>query len=467
MKSIFLLIVIVLTVSAQGLRERLDSLYKLPSFDTTLMALDIKNLNSGEVIYSRNNKMLLHPASNMKILTSMAGLVFLGPDYKFKTTFTIQGEVIRGTLFGDLIVRGEGDPDLESSIFDSVLTVIKSLGIKRINGNIVGDVSYQDSVFWGNGWMWDDDPSTDFPYLTPLTINDNAITIVVSASDSTGKISVTSIPATGYITIRNNAVISTSNRNNVNITRNYFEHKDEIVLSGEIPAGKTAKSTVNLRNPSAYFLTLLKEKLEEDGIKVSGKTKTTREYIYTSPDTILVNGVRLDSIIVNLNKTSDNLSTEMLLRALAVKHSGEPATSGNGVKLVDSLIRLAGFNPSNYRIVDGSGVSHYNLISAELLLGLLEYLHKNYADKPEYTIFLNSLPIAGVDGSLRNRMKNTAAQGKVFAKTGTLSGVSCLSGYTTNSRGETIVFSIMMQNHYRNIRRVLEIQNYICAILSE
>lgn len=466
MRIIVILLVLTAQLFSQSLIQKLDSLYALPLFDTTVMAVDIKNLTKNETVYTKNNKLLLHPASNMKILTSMAGVLFLGPDYTFNTSFYLQGEVVRGTLFGNMIVKGTGDPDLQTGVFDTVVQKLRSLGIYRINGNLIGDISYQDKIYWGNGWMWDDDPSTDFPYMTPLTINDNAITVVVEAAKS-GELTISTIPPTKYVTITNSAAVSSNGENSISITRNYQEDKDEIVISGKISAGKSARTTVNLRFPEKYFLTLLREQLELNGIRITGELKTTDTLNYSPTDTVYTNKVTLDSIIVNLNKTSDNLSTEMLLRALAVHAAGAPATADNGIQLVDSLITLAGYNPLNYRIVDGSGVSHYNLISAELIRGLLEYLYTHYKDTRHFEVFKNSQPIAGVDGSLKNRMKNSAAEGKVFAKTGTLSGVSCLSGYTTNSAGDTIVFSIMMQNHYRAIRRMLEIQNYIGIILSE
>ena len=154
----------------------------------------------------------------------------------------------------------------------------------------------------------------------------------------------------------------------------------------------------------------------------------------------------------------------MTLYALAEKYYGKPATAINGIKMIDSLITLAGFDPSDYRIVDGSGVSHYNLISAELILGVLKYL---YYEKPQlFKLFYDSLPIAGSDGTLENRMTDTPAQNNLRAKTGTISGVSCLSGYIKARNGHNIAFSVMVQNYVTKAKVARVFIDEICDLLA-
>jgi D-alanyl-D-alanine carboxypeptidase/D-alanyl-D-alanine-endopeptidase (penicillin-binding protein 4) len=166
-----------------------------------------------------------------------------------------------------------------------------------------------------------------------------------------------------------------------------------------------------------------------------------------------------------INKESYNLGAEMILRALAAKCLGEPATADNGIKMIDSLIALTGLNPNAYRLVDGSGISHYNLISAQLLLKVLKYM---YFQKPDlYKILYESFPVAGVDGTLSNRMKGASAQNKVHAKTGTLSGVSCLSGYVTADNGHLLAFSIILQNFTGSSKVGKDYEDKICNILAE
>jgi D-alanyl-D-alanine carboxypeptidase/D-alanyl-D-alanine-endopeptidase (penicillin-binding protein 4) len=168
---------------------------------------------------------------------------------------------------------------------------------------------------------------------------------------------------------------------------------------------------------------------------------------------------------VNLNKTSDNLSTEMTLRALAEKYFEKPVSVMNGIKMIDSLIILCGLNPKDYRLVDGSGVSHYNLVSAELLLSVLKHFY--YNEKDLFESLYESFPNAGIDGSLAGRMKRTLAENNVHAKTGTLSGVSSLSGYVKNKKGNMIAFSILVQNYVGSSKQARDFIDKVCEIIAE
>jgi len=466
-KLLYILFALTFTSASQTASQRIEEMLSSSFFDTTLIAVHITNASTGETLFSRNSKMLLHPASNMKILTSSAGLLFLGPEYEFHTTLMALGNIAKGTFNGDIIIKGGADPDFTDSLLNEMVYALIEKGVRRIRGQLIGDVSMLDSIYWGNGWMWDDDPSFDAPYISALTINDNVVTVTARAEPGDSVPAVSIIPDTRYLPVVNSARVSSASGKPFSINRNYFEHKDEIIIEGDIKPGSERVEVLNVSNPALYFMTLFREKLISAGIEPVPQPVITRSYDYQNADTLLMLSKRYDSIIVNLNKSSDNLSTEMILRALAHKHSGSPASAKNGVKMVDSMIAMLGLNPSVYRIVDGSGVSHYNLVTAELLHKILTHFYLNEQESGLYSILKNSFPVAGIDGTLENRMKTGAAYGKVHAKTGTLSGVSCLSGYTTNSNNETLIFSIMMQNHHRNIRRVLDFQNTICTILSE
>ena len=173
----------------------------------------------------------------------------------------------------------------------------------------------------------------------------------------------------------------------------------------------------------------------------------------------------IDTVLSELNKESDNLNAEMLIYAMAYKDSGAPASSEDGLAAIKKFIDTLGINSEDYSIADGSGVSHYNLVSAELLLETLKYMY--YQRKDLFPLFYNSLPIAGEDGTLEKRMKNTFAQKNVHAKTGTLNGVSNLSGYVTAKNGHLIAFSIMIQNFVEEYSQARNFQNMICELLAE
>jgi D-alanyl-D-alanine carboxypeptidase/D-alanyl-D-alanine-endopeptidase (penicillin-binding protein 4) len=219
---------------------------------------------------------------------------------------------------------------------------------------------------------------------------------------------------------------------------------------------------INIINPEKYFLIVFKETLDSNHIQVLGEINTTKYH----PSGNFLSAVKrkYSDVIINLNKNSDNLSAEMTLYAIAEKYFGRPATAENGLKKINELIDSLGLDSRNYRLVDGSGVSHYNVVSSELNVKLLKYIYEKFP--AEFELLYESFPIAGIDGTLENRMKMTKAYNNVYAKTGTLTGVSCLSGYLTSKKKHTIAFSIMMQNFVGSSKRAKDLQDKICEILS-
>ncbi len=471
LKSILFALLIASQVFAQSrlqnVKSQIDSVLSNKYFESTAMGIDVYDLTARQTIYLRNEKLLLKPASNLKILTTSTALVFLGPDYKFKTSLYYTGEILNGILYGDLFVAGGCDPDFTTADIDSLASAVKEKGIKEITGNIFGDVSMMDSLFWGKGWMWDDDPSTDAPYLTPLDINTNSIGIIVKPGKLGGKGQVTLVPESCFFNVENYSVtVPSDSQNTVTLDRDWINRKNTLLIKGNIPDAAVPDSLqdtlrVNVYDPQSYFLTLFRNALNSAKISVGG-----RNFFSQTPDYAkeLFDFERpYKNIIDNLNKSSYNLGAEMSLYAVAAQFFGKPATAKNGIKMVDSLITLSGMNPADYRIVDGSGVSHYNLISAQLLLSVLKYI---YNEKPTlYKILYNSFPIAGVDGTLNNRMINTPAQGNVHAKTGTLSGVCSISGYLTADNGHLIAFSMLVQNYTGSASEGRAFQDQICNIL--
>ena len=445
-----------------SVQYKIDTLLANDFFKKASISVDIYDLTDQKTIYQHNNKLLLHPASNMKVVTTTAALNYLGPDYEFETKFYYSGTIADSILNGDLYVVGGCDPDFTSTDLTEAVKKIKALGINKVTGNIYGDVSALDNWYWGEGWMWDDDPSTDFPYMSALNINSNAVVVNVSPL-SDGSTSITLSPQSSYFKITNKCKSDDKKGNHVSVTRDWVNRTNEIIINGSIaPDAKKTSKDINVYQSQYYFLTLFKEELEKQNIKFNGLTAVKD----LASNAVLVNSAKrkFGEVIINLNKTSDNLSAEMTLRALALKNFGKPASAENGLKMIDSLLITCGLKPREYRMVDGSGVSHYNLVSAEMLLTLLKYF---YNTKPElYKVLYNSFPNAGVDGSLRERMKNSAAENNVHAKTGTLSGVSCLSGYVTTKSNHTIAFSILVQNYIGSKSNASKFEDEICKLLA-
>jgi len=451
-----------------SIKEKLDNLLSNNFFESTLASVDVYDLTGKQAIYQKNNKYLMHPASNMKILTSAAGLFFLGPDYNFETSLFYKGEIEDGILNGDIYIVGGFDPDFSIYDLDYFVKAIDSLGIREINGNLYADISRMDTKFWGEGWMWDDDPSTDAPYLSSLNINLNSVDVFLLGTDVGKNAQVILNPYTEYFEIFNETTVSLDEDNSYYITRDWMNRKNTIMAAGKIKkrsniTGEEVPVSLSVYRPDLYFLTLFKEILERKKIKVKGSV----DNFWLRYDVIHLRTFSrpFAEVIKRVNKVSSNLNAEMVLYAMAEKYYGKPATSKNGIKVINNLISMAGMNPEKYRLVDGSGLSHYNLVSAELMVAVLKHM---YYEEPElHQVLVESFPIAGVDGTLGRRMGESVAENKVRAKTGTISGVSALSGYITSKSGNLLAFSILMQNFVNNTSTARSFQDEICKILAE
>lgn len=446
------------------IEDEINKILEDDYFNSTILAVDIYDLTDNKSLYKKYDKLLLHPASNMKVLTTATALEYLGKDYSFKTSVYHTGILMDSVCYGDVYVVGGFDPDFTTEDLDTLVMKIKNYGINEIRGNLYGDVSNMDSLFWGNGWMWDDDPYSDFPYMTPLIVNDASIKVAYEPGLIGKSIIYSLIPQTDFFDINNTSITTKEDTSNLTITRDWLNRGNEIIVEGDLSyRAKPDTVQFNIVNPEYYFLYLMKEKLEENSIKFFGRLDTLTlpefsNHIYTKSR-------NFSEVIVNLNKESDNLSAEMTLRALALQYFDKPASAEKGIFMIDSLITKIGLDYKDYKIVDGSGVSHYNLVSTELLIELLKYFY--FHSKDNYEILKNSFPIAGVDGSLENRMRRSKAYNNVHAKTGTLTGVSTLSGYLKSKNKHDVAFSIFVQNFVNSAKVARRYQDRICKFLCE
>jgi len=444
-----------------SIKNKINALLKGNNFfNTSQISIDIYDLTEDKFLYQKNDELLFLPASNLKLLTTAAALKFLGTDYSFNTTLLIKGSVIDSVLFGSVIVKGGLDPLFSIDDLQNFSKKLSMLGIKRIEGNLIADCSIKDKVYWGSGWQWDDEPSFDAPHLSALNINSNSI--LISAKLSDGQISYSLFPETDFVSVK---TFSSDFEKDISITRNWLADKNEFTINfnkniiGSVSIEESRR--LNITNPELYFLTLLKENFHKGGIEFEGEILIS--YNQLSGDSVFSVSRNILEVSNYLLKHSDNLSAEMLLYALA-SQSHTHANIQDGIIKVDSLIALIGFPTDNYKIVDGSGLSRYNLISSRLLVRLLIYIYKYESEI--FKIIFDSLPVAGVDGTLKSRMFNTSAEKNVHAKTGTLAGVSALAGYLTNPNGHLIAFSINIQNYIGGSSKARNYIDSVCTILT-
>jgi D-alanyl-D-alanine carboxypeptidase/D-alanyl-D-alanine-endopeptidase (penicillin-binding protein 4) len=450
------------------LRLGINKIINDPFFERSSIAINIFDLTDSITLYEHNKQLLLHPASNMKILTSIVGLITLGKDYQFKTELYHTGVIDDTTLYGNLYVVGGFDPGFTIEDLDSLVSSVESLGIRNIAGKVCADVSKKDSLYWGNGWMWDDDPDPDAPYLSALNINGNTIEVFVNGETENLPAIITLYPETNYIEVINKTKSIPENYpNNFKANRDWVNRTNTIIIEGEVRNAAIIDSAdhlekINILYPERYFLTLFKEHLNK--ARILTEKDITIQSVPSNAVYLSAIDRSIDSVLADINKDSDNLSAEMLLYAIANQTSGSSASAEEGIEIIKNIVYSLGFNPDDYLFADGSGVSHYNLVSAELILEILKYIYYKRSDL--FDLFYNSLSVAGVDGTLEKRMLETPVKENVHAKTGTLKGISTLSGYVTSKNGHLIAFSILVQNFVEKYSTARRFQDEICTLLA-
>lgn len=452
----------VLSGWAQSVAQKLDRYVQSAALlERSEAGIVVFDLTDGTPVYRYQDKKLYRPASVEKIVTAVTALSVLGEDYRFETRMGYVGEITPDSVLkGDLYVCGGFDPEFMPDDLERLARSVRSMGINRISGKLIGDVSLMDSVYWGAGWSWDDTPESFQPYLSPLMLNRGCVDITVRPSEPGMPPSVTVFPESDSYTVENAARSHAPECGTVRITRDWLHHSNLIQISGNVT--RTQKRTLNVCDPACFFLRSFRNVLYKQDIHVEGVAQGI------IPDTAVVwmdTVVRpLDPVLKRALKKSDNLSAEALFYHLGIHEKGMPYS---GVEESREVIcrfmkEKIGRIPENYRIADGSGVSLYNYISPDLLV---EYLKYAYYHSAVFQPFYEALPIAGIDGTLQHRMKGGKAYRNVRAKTGTVTGVSSLAGYVRSRNGHMLAFAIINQNVLKG-KEARNFQDKICEILA-
>jgi D-alanyl-D-alanine carboxypeptidase/D-alanyl-D-alanine-endopeptidase (penicillin-binding protein 4) len=438
------------------LKASIDALIPDTLFPPSNVGIKVVSLIHNESLYELNPRMLFNPASNQKLFTSATALSLLGDTFPLITSASID------TVARLIIVKGGGDPILSTADAESLAHSIRSVLPPGGAWRLAGDMSYFDDLWWGAGWTWDEEPSDYGMFITPLMLNHNTITVRVIPGNKPGD-SVQAVldPATAYATVENQGVTVTDTvRTPLEISRRWRERSNVITVRGEMMKNDTGTSVaLSVWRPERYALTVIAERLAALGVTVD-LLPTDTTVGATMPAVTFVH--RLDTVATFMNKVSDNLSAEALLKTLAAEKIARPGSAVAGVSVVKQFLVLQAIDTTRIAIVDGSGLSRYNLTNAETVIELLRGMY--FGNQRE--AFRHTLPIAGIDGTIGHRMRRSAAEGNLHAKTGTLSAVTALSGYVTTAEGEPLAFSILMQNYPDASRPYRAVQDRIGALLA-
>ena len=397
----------------EALRFSIDSMVNDPMFANAQIGLLIVNPRTGDTLYSRNAGKLFMPASNQKILTGAVALHHLGPNYRFRTVIGKRGDLRDGTLNGDLIVIGRGDPTISDRMRGSAYTAMQAIadsisarGIRRITGSLrPGGNAFPDSIY-AYGWEYDDLTSSGTP-TDELLFNEGQV--------------------------------------------RFIRHT---------PRGDTI-DYIGTRNPTLAYLAALDTALRARGVVAGGISDSIASL--TEPlDTVYVfDSPPLREILPPFLKPSQNQIGEILLKTLGLERTGV-GVADSGAAIVTRQLREWGVDSSGVLVYDGSGLSRHDLVSPETIVKILLAMQRDTA----FQVFYDALPIAGVDGTIRTRMVGTPAANNLRAKTGTIEFVRSLSGYVTDADNERLVFSFLSNHFIVPVSQISRVQDAVGVLLA-
>ncbi|MBK7908071.1 MAG: D-alanyl-D-alanine carboxypeptidase/D-alanyl-D-alanine-endopeptidase [Gemmatimonadetes bacterium] len=459
----------------RALAQLADSLLGDPMFRSAHWGVLVVDAASGDTLYSRNAGKLFMPASNQKLITGATALALLGGDFRFETRVLGASTPIHGILTGDLAVIGSGDPSVSDSLaggdamapMRALADSLAARGITEVTGRLIrGGDAFPDSTL-GYGWAWDD---LDYDYSAPvdeLFFNEGFARVTIVAGRTPGSaVTVRTSPA-GTVPRIGRVEVSTAEgccmqRSRVEWYGVVRDGRPQLDLRGEMRPGDSVTVAVALRHSSAAWLDAFGEALAARGITVRGGVEAnaiadtaglmplaTR----TSPP--------LREILPRFEKPSQNQLGEILFKTLGRARTGV-GTADSARRVVERQLVAWGADSAGFAVRDGSGLSRHDYLSPETIVRVLDAMRRH----AEFRTFYDALPVAGVDGTIRNRMRGTPAQGNVHAKTGTLDKARALSGYVTTADGRLLLFSMLANNHVVPNREVERVQDTLAAFLA-
>ncbi len=492
--------------SHDPLAKRVDAILSAPDLTRGFWGIEVVSLDNGKIIYAQNADKLFTPASNTKLFTTAAALALIGPDYSSRTTVETSGILDKyGRLTGDLVLVGRGDPNLSGrelpynlktarnahpiQVLEQLADALVQKGVKYVDGNVIADDSYFAFERYGEGWSQDDLVLADGAPVSALTINDNVVFVNILPADRAGDRAFVSItPFADYYRI-DNRIITTPAGTGRKIFINREPGSTSLTLWGNVPVDDAgANEALAIEDPAEFAAALFHQLLENRGIVVYGKQRT-RHTELASLSTLTVTasapargGDDSTRVLPNqplvlashqskpliedvrvINKVSQNLHAEILLRLLG-REKGTAGTVEGGLEVLRGFLNQASVSSDQYLFYDGSGLSRQNLVTPQAVVQLLRYT----ANQPWGASFRETLPVAGIDGSLADRFPNLDPRTHVYAKTGALGGVKTLSGYATTARGQQVAFSILSNNFNLPSKRVLDtIDSLVEAIVND
>ena len=462
--------------------ERAERLVQMAPVDKGEWGLLVADATTGEVLYEKNADKYFVPASNMKLLTTALALDTLGADYRFRTTIETNGTLSDGKVIGNLILVGRGDPNLSNRKFPfdkkeefeglpektlaELADLVVARGVKEVTGNVVGDDSYFPRERYPDGWEIDDMVWEYGAAISAIVVDDNTVTLTLTPGEKAGDLVQAVVePMTEEFQVKNEvATIAAKEKGDLRLTRE--PGSNTVVVSGTLAAKSSPRKLVlAIQEPALHAAGLLTRLLRDRGIQVDGKVMAQHD---PSPAeevrTVLAthDSIRLGDAVKLVNKISQNLHAEVLLRT-AARQSGMWSEPEELLDFPKAFYAKVGIREEDVVQSDGSGLSRHDLVTPRAFVALLAYAEK----QSWFGDYYASLPVAGVDGTLNERMKESAIAGRIHAKTGSVSHVRTLTGFAETPGGRRLTFSFMSNNASVKNHEVHDALDGLCLAMIE
>ncbi|MBK8944967.1 MAG: D-alanyl-D-alanine carboxypeptidase/D-alanyl-D-alanine-endopeptidase [Ignavibacteriae bacterium] len=466
MKKLFFyfhfLIIFNLSLSAQSIKKIQQIISAIPS--STKIAVSIINANTGKLFFEKNNSVPLIPASNTKLFTTAGALYLMGNQHLFETQLLSEDSDFTDSIInGNLYIKGYGNSTFTENDLDSLILNLKEIGISEITGNIIADDTYFDNLYMRDEWIVDEHANVKLPPISALVLNRNQIVVTLSSKGKIGtKLKYSISPDAPFIDVEMFAKV-TKLRSQPSFNLICGNEKISLKISGGLRKKSTQSSyVVNVDNPPLFISLLLREKLFKNGIKILGKSTFGK-----SPNNlteITSKELHINKLISLINKNSNNYLAECLFKSVGAFFSGEEGNSFYATQAILTTFEEDNVIDDQTAVVDGSGISRFNTITTGSISRLL---YKIYKDKIYFNDFYNSLAIYGIDGTLRDRSNFKFLKDNFRGKTGTLNGVTALSGYLKNSDNTDYIVSIIMEYKTKSSYYYKDIEDKILMELSK
>jgi serine-type D-Ala-D-Ala carboxypeptidase/endopeptidase (penicillin-binding protein 4) len=459
-------------------RHLADSAIGAPMWRNARWGVLIVDPASGDTLFAHDADRLFMPASNQKLLTGAVALQVLGPDYRWRTPVLLRG-VQRGRVFrGDLVVLGRGDPTVSDTLrggsahsaFNPVAAALTARGITRITGDIVAEGDAFVGPTSGFGWEVDDLDTPSGAAVDELIFNEGLLRLMVRAGSRVGvPVTVTRTPTTRYPPLAIDARTRAATDTGARIDAAYDSIAGVLRITGTLAIGDSARISTAYRHPSDAYRAALREHLTTHGIRVAGvptpvarTPKAGTRTVSRATDTLVVlESPPLREVLPRMQKPSQNQIAELLFRTSGLVATGSGTADSARAVAVRTLAPW-GVTPDHLAYRDGSGLSRHDYVSPRAIVQVLDAMHRS----PWAALYRQSLPLAGVDGTIANRMRNTPAAGNANAKTGTVDKARSLSGYVTTADGRVLLFAMLANNFTVPTREVERVQDLLVSTLA-